>query len=107
MLLKDKNEHKSRGNPPIVISPILFVFLNLCIAIPIIAIIVGNIRTKKQKKTLASTIVYDNQLLSVKGEVQRQPWKDREGLPTDYLGDEHVGLCVGTFSTFYWIMHFL
>jgi hypothetical protein len=41
--------------------------------------------TKKQKKALASTTVYDNQLLSVKGEAQRQPWKDRDELPTDYI----------------------
>ena len=44
MLVKDKNGDKSRGNAPIVISPILFVFLNLCIAIPIIAIVVGYVR---------------------------------------------------------------
>jgi len=37
------------------------------------------IRTKKQKKPLASTVVYDNQLLSVKGVAQREPWKDRDG----------------------------
>jgi hypothetical protein len=87
MLLKDKNETKSKGNGPIVISPILFVFLNFCIAIPIIAIVVGNVRTKKRKKALASTIVYDNQLLSMNGEAQRQPWKDREGVPTNYTGE--------------------
>jgi hypothetical protein len=92
MLVKDENVDKSRGNAPIIISPILFVFLNLCIAIPIIAIVVGNVRTKKQKKALASTIVYDSQLLSVKGEAQRQPLKDKEGLPTNYLGDEYFGV---------------
>jgi hypothetical protein len=59
---------------------------------PIIAIVVGNIRTKKQKKPLASTIVYDNQLLSVKGEAQRQPWKDKEALPTNYIGDGNFGV---------------
>ncbi len=46
--------------------------------IPLIAVVVGNVRTKKQKKDLASTIVYDNQLLRVKGEAQREPWKDRD-----------------------------
>jgi hypothetical protein len=84
------NELKSRGNAPIGISPIAFVALELCIVIPIIAAIVGNIRTKKQKKALASTIVYDNQLLSMKGEAQREPWKDREGLPTKYTGESSV-----------------
>jgi hypothetical protein len=91
-LLKDKNEDKSRWNPPIIISPILFVFLNLCIAIPIIAIVFENLRTEKRRKPLASTIVYDNQLLRIKGEAQRQPWKDKEGLPTNYLGDEYFGV---------------
>jgi hypothetical protein len=84
MLVKEKNE--SRWNAPII-SPILFVFLNFCIAIPIIAIVVGNVRTKKRKKALASNIVYDNQLLSLKGEAQRQPWKDKEGLSTKYTGE--------------------
>jgi hypothetical protein len=85
MLLKDKNEYKSRGNTPIIISPILFVFLNFCFVVPIIAIVVGNVRTKKQKKALASTVVYDSQLLSVKGKAQRQPWKDRDEFPKDYI----------------------
>jgi hypothetical protein len=90
VLVKDKNEDKSRGKAPIIISPILFVFLNLCIAIPIIAIVVGYVRTKRRKKALAFAIVYGNQLLSVKGEAQRQPWKDKEGVPTNYLGSEYV-----------------
>jgi hypothetical protein len=67
MLLKDKNVDKSRGNAPIIISPILFVFLNFCIAIPIIAIVVVSVRTRKRKKALAFTIVYENNLLSVRG----------------------------------------
>ena len=85
MLLKDKNEHKSRGNTPTIISPILFVFLNFCFVVPIIAIVVGNVRTKKQKKALAFTIVYNSQVLSVKGKAQREPWKDRDELPIDYI----------------------
>jgi hypothetical protein len=32
-------------------------------------------------------MVYDNQLLSMKGEAQREPWKDRDGLPTKYIGE--------------------
>ena len=31
---------------------------------------------KKQKKSISSTFTYDHQLLSVKGEAQREPWKD-------------------------------
>ena len=31
---------------------------------------------KKQKKSISSTFTYDYQLLSVKGEAQREPWKD-------------------------------
>lgn len=31
---------------------------------------------KRQKKALASTIMYDNQLLSLRGEAERDPWKD-------------------------------
>jgi hypothetical protein len=54
---------------------------------PIIAVVIGNIRTKKQKKALSSSMVYDNQLLSMKGEAQREPWKDRDGLPTKYIGE--------------------
>ncbi len=64
------------GRAPIVISPIIFSLIIVIILIPIILIVVGNIRTKKQKKTLSSTIVYDNQLLSIKGQAQREPWKD-------------------------------
>ena len=37
-------------------------------------------------------MVYNNQLVSIKGQVQREPWKDREGLPTNYLGDEYFGV---------------
>jgi hypothetical protein len=61
-------------------SPIVFGVLIFCIVIPIIAVVVGNIRTKKQKKALSSTMVYDNQLLSLRGEAQREPWKDRDSL---------------------------
>jgi hypothetical protein len=31
---------------------------------------------RRQKKSLASTILYDNQLVSLKGEAERDPWKD-------------------------------
>ena len=31
---------------------------------------------KKQKKSISSTFTYDYQLLSVRGEAQREPWKD-------------------------------
>jgi|WetSurMetagenome_2_1015567.scaffolds.fasta_scaffold38052_4 hypothetical protein len=92
MLLQDKNEDKSRGNAPIILSSTLFVFLGFCFAIPLIAIVVVNVRTKKRKKALAFTVVYENQLLSLRGEAQRQPWKDREGSPTNYLGDEYFGV---------------
>jgi hypothetical protein len=30
----------------------------------------------RQKKALASTLTYDNQLLSLRGEAERDPWKD-------------------------------
>jgi hypothetical protein len=92
MLLKDNMWTKSRGKATIIVSPILFVFLSFCFAVPIIAIVVANVRTRKRKKALAFTIVYENQLLSLRGEAQRQPWKDREGLPTNYLGDEYFGV---------------
>lgn len=52
----------------------------------IIFIVVGNVKAqkqnkiiKKQKKTLASTIIYDNELLSLRGEAQRDPQKDNTG----------------------------
>ena len=32
--------------------------------------------SKRQKKSLASTIMYDNQLLSLRGEAERDSWKD-------------------------------
>ena len=31
---------------------------------------------EKPKKTIFSTVTFDNKLLSVRGEVQREPWKD-------------------------------
>jgi hypothetical protein len=79
------------GRAPLVISPIVFSLFIAIILIPIFLTIVDNIRTKKQKKPLASTIVYDNQLLSIKGVAQRQPWKDRGGMPTEYIGEEYLG----------------
>ena len=66
------------GNAPKVISPIVFAVIIVVILIPIILSIVDSIRTKKQKKSLNSTVVFDNQLVSVKGEAQREPWKDRD-----------------------------
>jgi len=34
-------------------------------------------KRKKQTKTISSTITFDDQPLTVKGEVEREPWKDR------------------------------
>ena len=76
------------GSPPIVISqltgraqptitPILIGLLVFSIATFIILTVGGNLKIQKQKKTLASTVVYGSQLLSLKGEAQRYPWKDR------------------------------
>ncbi len=79
--------NQTAGSPPIIsqingnalptVTPILIGLIVLCIVSLIIAMGVGNLRT--QKKILASTIVYDSQLLSLAGEAQRQPWKDRGG----------------------------
>ena len=78
------NEQEPRRTVPITIPYLLLTSLvSWCILI--VAIVFGNIRTKKRKKPLASTFVYDNQLLSVKGEAQRHPWKDRDELPTNYI----------------------
>ena len=70
------------GTAPTVITLItliLFIVIVSGIAITIIYfhMVVGNFETQKQKKTFASAIVYDNQLLSLRGEAQRNPCKDR------------------------------
>ena len=72
------------------ISPIFLSILIAVILVPIILTIIEIIRTKKQKKSLSSSIIYDNQLISIKGEAQREPWKDRDGLPKYPIGDEYV-----------------
>jgi len=33
-------------------------------------------RENKHKKTIFSTVSYDNHLLAIKGEVEKEPWKD-------------------------------
>lgn len=52
----------------------------LVIVIALISILIAsyrlNMKSSRQKKSLSSTIIYDNQLLSIKGIAQREPWKD-------------------------------
>jgi hypothetical protein len=74
----------------IELSPIGLYLLIAAILVPIILAIIEIIRTKKQKKSLSSSIIYDNQLISIKGEAQREPWKDRDGLSNYPIGDEYV-----------------
>jgi hypothetical protein len=75
---------------PIELSPIGLYLLIAVILVPIILTVIEIIRTKKQKKTLFSRIVYDNQIVSIEGEAQRQPWKDKDGLSNYPIGDEYV-----------------
>jgi hypothetical protein len=75
---------------PVELSPVILSLLIAVILIPIILTIIEIIRTKKQKKPLVSRITYDNQIISIAGEAQREPWKDREvGLPNYLSGDEY------------------
>ena len=71
-------------------SPIVFSLIFAVILILIILTFIEIIRTKKQKKTLISRIVYDNQIISIEGEAQREPWKDKDGLSNYPIGDEYV-----------------
>jgi hypothetical protein len=61
------------------ISPIALSILIAAIIIPIILTVAMILRTKKQKKPLAFTVMYGNQLLSIKGMAQREPLRDRSG----------------------------
>ena len=71
------------------LSPLLLSLVVAAILVPIILTAIDIVRTKKQKKTLYSKIVYDNQTISIAIEAQREPWKDRDGLPIFWSGDEY------------------
>lgn len=65
----------------IEILPIILLFAICCSVIPIMLIVFGEIRTSriwKQKKTFNSTVIYENQVLSIKGEAQREPLRDAD-----------------------------
>jgi hypothetical protein len=74
---------------PTGLSPLFLSIIITVILVPIILAIIEIIRTKKQKKSLSSSIIYDNQLISIKGEAQREPWKDKDGLSNYPIGDEY------------------